>query len=141
MAAGRLAAGAVTGFLGYGGKLESYEKNWQKKYGAMFDFLEFLERIAYTSNRKREWFTDMCRVDTVQRLTFDSYLFKNLATVKPLDHVNLLYEGAVGAVTQWWLAPRAPLHTAPPKITAKEAVLATRRALAAGVAADESVAV
>ena len=61
----------------------TYEKAWQKKYGAMFDFLEFLEKIAYLSNGKREWFTDMCRVKTVQRLTFDSYLFKDMATVKP----------------------------------------------------------
>lgn len=139
MAAGRLAASALTGFFGYNGKLETYEKNWQKKYGAMFDFLEFLERIAYTGNRKREWFTDMCRVDTVQKLTFDSYLFKDMATVKPFDHLNLMYEGAIGAVTNWWLAPRTPLRSAPPKITAKEAAVATRRAIAAGVAAEEPV--
>jgi geranylgeranyl reductase len=141
MAAGRLAAGALTGFFGYNGKLETYEKNWQKKYGAMFDFLEFLEQISYTGHFKREWFTDMCRVDTVQKLTFDSYLFKDMATVRPFDHLNLMFEGAIGAVTNWWLAPRAPLNTAPPKITAKEAAVATRRAIAAGVAVEEPVSV
>ena len=137
MASARLAANALVGRFGYNGKLETYEKNWQKRYGAMFDFLEFLEKIAYTSNFKREWFTDMCRVDTVQKLTFDSYLFKDMATVKPLDHLNLMFEGAVGAVTNYWLAPRTPLCIAPPQITAKEAVLATRRAIAAGVSAAE----
>jgi geranylgeranyl reductase len=137
MASGRLAANALIGFFGYNGKLESYEKHWQKRYGAMFDFLEFLEQISYTGNFKREWFTDMCRVDTVQKLTFDSYLFKDLATVKPLDHLNLMFEGAIGAVTNFWLAPRTPLNSAPPKITAKEAVIATRHAIAAGVPAVE----
>jgi geranylgeranyl reductase len=137
MAAGRLAAQTLVGFFGYSGKLETYEKQWQKRYGAMFDFLEFLEMFSYTGNTKREWFTDMCRVDTVQKLTFDSYLFKDMATVKPLHHLNLLYEGAIGAVTNWWLAPRTPLRTAPPNITAKEAIVATRRAIAAGVAVEE----
>ena len=31
MAAGRLAAGALIGFFGYSGKLETYEKNLAKK--------------------------------------------------------------------------------------------------------------
>ena len=139
MASGRMAAAALIGYFGYNGKLERYEKNWQKSYGAMFDFLEFLEKIAYTSNFKREWFTDMCRVDTVQKLTFDSYLFKDMATVRPMDHLNLMFEGAVGAVTNYWLAPRTPLQSAPPNITAKEAVIATRRAIAAGVAVEDRV--
>jgi geranylgeranyl reductase len=102
----------------------------------MFDFLEFLEKVSYTNNNRREWFTDMCRVRNVQQLTFDSYLFKDLATVKPTDHMNLAFEGVVNAVTNWWLAPRTPLHDEPPKITAKEALVATRAAIDAGVAAD-----
>jgi hypothetical protein len=36
--------------------LTRYEKIWQKKYGAMFDFLEFLEKASYASNFKREFF-------------------------------------------------------------------------------------
>jgi geranylgeranyl reductase len=137
MAAGRLAAQSLGAFFGYGEKLEMYEKRWQKRYGAMFDFLEFLEKASYTTNTRREWFTDMCRVRTVQELTFDSYLFKDMATVKPTDHINLAYEGVISAVINWWAAPKAPLSTAPPKITAKEAIVATRRAIAAGVSVEE----
>jgi len=137
MAAGRMAAQAVSGYFGYGGTLASYEKAWQKRYGAMFDFLEFLENVSYTSNKKREWFTDMCRVKAVQRLTFDSYLFKEMATVKPLDHLNLAYEGAISAVLNWWAVPRTPLCSAPPPITAKEAAIATRAALQAGVGIED----
>ncbi len=140
MASGRMAAQTVLGHFGFGEKLELYEKRWQKRYGAMFDFLEFLERASYLSNKKREWFTDMCRVGTVQRLTFDSYLFKDMATVKPLDHVSLIYEGAISAVTHWWLAPKTPLHAAPPQITAKEALVATRAAVRAGVGVEETAA-
>jgi geranylgeranyl reductase len=137
MAAGRLAGQSLAAFFGYKEKLETYEKRWQKRYGAMFDFLEFLETASYTSNTRREWFTDMCRVDTVQKLTFDSYLFKDLATVKPTDHINLAYEGVISAVINWWACPRTPLYSAPPTITAKEAAVATRRAIAAGVSVEE----
>jgi geranylgeranyl reductase len=139
MAAGRMAASAVRDFFGFGEKLEMYEKHWQKRYGAMFDFLEFLEEVSYTTNKRREWFTDMCRVSTVQRLTFDSYLFKDMASVKPTDHLNLAFEGAVNAVIDWWLAPKKPLAEAPPNITAKEALIATRAAVRAGIGADEAV--
>jgi geranylgeranyl reductase len=139
LAAGRMAAQTLLAFADDGARLESYEKRWQKKYGAMFDFLEFLEKIAYTSNGKREWFTDMCRVRTVQRLTFDSYLFKDMANVAPAHHLDLMFEGVVNAVTTWWLAPRKPICSAPPQITAKEAVEATRRAIAAGVGVGDGL--
>jgi geranylgeranyl reductase len=137
MAAGRLAAQTVVGFAGYNDKLAMYEKRWQKRYGAMFDFLEFLEKISYTGNGKREWFTDMCRVKTVQQLTFDSYLYKNMATVKPTDHLNLAYEGAISAVLNFWALKKKPLSNAPPSITAKEAIVATRSAISAGVPIEE----
>jgi geranylgeranyl reductase len=140
MAAGRMAAQTLVGFFGkFDEKLESYEKRWQKRYGAMFDFLEFLEKMSYTTNNKREWFTDMCRVKTVQRLTFDSYLFKDMASVRPHDHLNLAYEGAISAVVHWWLAPKKPLCEAPPQITAKEALVATRAAVRAGIGVEEAV--
>jgi geranylgeranyl reductase len=139
MASGRMAAQTLVGYFGqFDKKLEIYEKRWQKRYGSMFDFLEFLENVAYTSHNKREWFTDMCRVPAVQRLTFDSYLFKEMAGVKPTDHLNLAFEGAIGAVTQWWLAPRKSLCDEPPSITAKEALVATRAAVTAGVGVEES---
>jgi geranylgeranyl reductase len=137
MAAGRLAAQTLGAFFGYGEKLQTYEKRWQQRFGSMFDFLELLEKASYTTNTRREWFTDMCRVRTVQELTFDSYLFKDMATVKPTDHIDLAYEGVINAVINWWIAPKAPLYSAPPKITAKEAILATRSAISAGVSVEE----
>jgi geranylgeranyl reductase len=140
MASGRMAAQSTLAHFGFGEKLSLYEKRWQKRYGAMFDFLEFLEKVSYTSHFKREWFTDMCRVNTVQRLTFDSYLFKDMATVRPMDHINLMFEGAISAVVNWRLAPKAPLSAAPPQITAKEALAATRSAIRNGVGIEEATA-
>lgn len=135
MAAGRMAAQAILAHFGFGEKLAAYEKNWHKRYGSMFDFLSMLERFSYGSNKNREWFTDMCRVRTVQRLTFDSYLFKDMASVRPIDHINLAYEGVVSAIVNWRLAPKKPLRSAPPNVTAKEAA---RRASDAAAVANPS---
>jgi geranylgeranyl reductase len=128
MAAGRMAASAIRAHFSFGDKLESYEREWNKKYASMFDFLTQLERFSYGSNKNREWFVDMCRIRTVQRLTFDSYLFKNMATVKPTDHLNLAFEGIVSAANNFWLLPKRPLRDAPPNISAKEASIAARAA-------------
>ena len=119
--------------------LERYEKLWQKKYGSMFDFLEFLENLSYTSNRRREFFIEMCMTREVQQLTFDSYLFKEMAAMKPTDHLGLAYEALVRGVLVWMYGSK-PLKDAPPDITAKQALHATRAALAEGVTKDELLA-
>ena len=138
MASGRMAAQTlVLHATDHRSPLSRYEKAWQKRYGAMFDFLEFLEKASYTSNFKREFFVDMCATRDVQRLTFDSYLFKEMAKMAPGDHLRMGFEAATRAVTTW-LRPRRPLAAAPPDITAKQALHATRSAIADGVAADDT---
>jgi geranylgeranyl reductase len=138
MASGRMAAQTlVLHATDHRSPLSRYEKTWQKRYGAMFDFLEFLEKASYTSNFKREFFVDMCATRDVQQLTFDSYLFKEMAKMAPGDHLRMAFEAATRAVATW-LLPRRPLAEAPPQITAKEALHATRGAIANGVAADET---
>jgi geranylgeranyl reductase len=125
MASGRRAAQTlVLHATDHRSPLTRYEKIWQKKYGAMFDFLEFLEKASYTSNFKREFFVDMCATRDVQQLTFDSYLFKEMAKMAPGDHLRMAFEAATRAVAAW-MRPRRPIAAAPPEITAKEALHAT----------------
>jgi geranylgeranyl reductase len=139
MASGRMAAHVMhMHATDHRTQLEKYEKIWQKKYGAMFDFLEFLENVSYTSNRKRDFFISMCMTREVKEYTFDSYLFKEMATMKPLDHLSLAYEALVRGVLVWANGSH-PLKDAPPDITAKQALHATRAAVAEGVTADELV--
>jgi geranylgeranyl reductase len=120
-------------------QLAKYEKLWQKKYGSMFDFLEFLENLSYTSNRRRDFFISMCMTREVQQYTFDSYLFKEMATMKPVDHLGLAYEAMVRGVLVWMNGSK-PLKDAPPDITAKQALHAARTAVADGVTSDELLA-
>ncbi|MGP6156809.1 MAG: geranylgeranyl diphosphate reductase [Vulcanimicrobiaceae bacterium] len=136
MAAGRMAAQTLlAAWVDPRVKLERYEKLWQKKYGAMFDFLESLERWSYTANRNREIFVDMCDTREVQALTFDSYLFKSMAHVSPVHSIRMAANGVKAALREW-MRPRSPLSDAPPKITAKEALALTRMAVSDGVGLD-----
>ena len=59
--------------------LASYQKTWNKQYGSMYSFLERLEKVYYGKDSRFEMFTEMCRDYYVQRLTFDSYLHKQMA--------------------------------------------------------------
>ncbi len=137
MAAGRMAAQTLMAHFGDPKTpLERYERMWQKKYGAMFDFLEALERWSYCGNRNREFFVDMCETKEVQTLTFDSYLFKQMATVMPGHHARMAVNGVKAAVKNW-MHPKTPLLDGPPQITAKEALQATRGALSAGAGVDD----
>lgn len=137
MAAGRMAAQTlVMHFTDHRTKLERYEKTWQKKYGAMFDFLEFLEKASYRGNKRREFFVDMCDVEAVQTLTFDSYLFKEMAHMKPSQSASMAVRGAQAAV-RVWLSKRSPIASGPPDMTAKQAAQTVKAALAAGVTTDD----
>ncbi|MFY9780620.1 MAG: geranylgeranyl diphosphate reductase [Candidatus Baltobacteraceae bacterium] len=137
MAAGRMAAQTLlAAWVDPRVKLDRYEKLWQKKYGAMFDFLEALEKWSYRTNHNREIFVDMCDTREVQELTFDSYLFKQMAHVSPFGHVRMGMNGVKAALREW-MRPRSPLSDAPPKITAKEALALTRMAISDGVGVDQ----
>ncbi|MCU0514623.1 MAG: geranylgeranyl diphosphate reductase [Anaerolineae bacterium] len=61
--------------------LQRYEKSWWQEYRMMYRFLQWLQRWGYGSERQMEVFTDMCRNQDVQRLTFESYMYKQMTPV------------------------------------------------------------
>jgi geranylgeranyl diphosphate/geranylgeranyl-bacteriochlorophyllide a reductase len=61
--------------------LHSYEQRWWKEYRTMYRFLQWLQKWGYGNERQMEVFTDMCKNKDVQQLTFESYMYKNMATV------------------------------------------------------------
>ncbi len=103
----------------------------------MFDFLVILEKYSYRANKNREWFVDMCDTKEIQELTFDSYLFKEMAKVSPMVHGRMALNGVKAALRNW-MNPRDPLAAGPPQITAKEALLVTRAAISSGVGVADS---
>ncbi len=60
-------------------QLRAYEHRWWQQYGSMYAFLRGLQVWGYGNERQMEVFTDMCQNTDVLRLTFDSYMHKQMA--------------------------------------------------------------
>ncbi|MGJ3239669.1 MAG: geranylgeranyl diphosphate reductase [Anaerolineae bacterium] len=69
--------------------LRQYEKSWWKEYNTMYTFLRWLQRWGYGGQRQMEVFTDMCRNEDVQKLTFESYMYKNMTPVPWLAQMKM----------------------------------------------------
>ncbi|XP_059430592.1 geranylgeranyl diphosphate reductase, chloroplastic-like [Corylus avellana] len=56
-----------------------YLRVWDAKYISTFRFMDLLQRVFYGSNASREALVELCGDEYVQRMTFESYLYKRLA--------------------------------------------------------------
>nr|YP_009530519.1 geranylgeranyl reductase [Paulinella micropora]AXY63208.1 geranylgeranyl reductase [Paulinella micropora] len=70
-------------------QLKMYLKKWDRKYGATYKVLEILQAIFYRNDAAREAFVEMCNDKDVQRLTFDSYLYKRVVGMNPWQQIKL----------------------------------------------------
>merc|ERR1712078_343752 len=70
---------------------DTYLKKYDAKYGPTYLVLDILQKVFYTNNGAREAFVDMCDSDYVQKVTFDSYLYKTVQGGNPIDDVKLLF--------------------------------------------------
>jgi geranylgeranyl reductase len=69
--------------------LKVYLKKWDRQYGATYKVLEILQNIFYRNDAAREAFVEMCDDKDVQRLTFDSYLYKRVVFMNPWQQLKL----------------------------------------------------
>lgn len=94
---GRMAGEAVASFVAKTGRLpnqkemvEAYIKPYDNAYGPTYTVLDILQRVFYTSNAAREAFVEMCKSEYVQRVTFNSYLYKKVQGNNPIEDLKLL---------------------------------------------------
>ncbi len=78
MRSGKLGALAMIDHIKNGSPLALYEKEFRKLYAPIFFGLEVLQSVYYRNDRLRESFVAICADDDVQRITFDSYLYKKM---------------------------------------------------------------
>ncbi|MGF1675098.1 MAG: geranylgeranyl reductase, partial [Rivularia sp. (in: cyanobacteria)] len=71
------------------GDLKIYLKRWDKKYGLTYKVLDILQNVFYRSDATREAFVEMCSDLDVQRLTFDSYLYKTVVPANPITQMKI----------------------------------------------------
>lgn len=69
--------------------LKLYLKRWDRKYGLTYKVLDILQTVFYRSNASREAFVEMCSDLDVQRLTFDSYLYKTVVPANPITQLKI----------------------------------------------------
>ena len=78
MRSGKLGARAMIEHLKRNTPLKNYEDEFRRLYAPIFFGLEVLQAVYYRNDRLRESFVAICADDDVQRITFDSYLYKKM---------------------------------------------------------------
>ncbi len=87
---------------------KTYLKKWDKTYGATYKVLDILQKVFYTSDAAREAFVEMCDDIDVQKLTFDSYLYKTVVPANPLVQLKITAKTIGSLIRGNALAPAAP---------------------------------
>lgn len=96
---GRMAGKAVSEIVARTSKLptqaqmiDAYIKPYDSAYGPTYTVLDILQKVFYTSNSAREAFVELCKSEYVQRVTFNSYLYKKVQGNNPIEDLKLLFE-------------------------------------------------
>jgi geranylgeranyl reductase len=94
MLGGRLAADAVEQCLATGDAraLATARSRFMKLHGRVFWILGLLQYFWYSSDKRRERFVSICRDPDVQRLTWESYMNKELQRRDPMAHVRIFFK-------------------------------------------------
>ncbi|KAF6151961.1 hypothetical protein GIB67_010535 [Kingdonia uniflora] len=94
---GRMCGEAIVKASGNGTRMideddlkREYLKKWDAKYINTFRFLDLLQKVFYGNNSSREALVELCGNDYVQRMTFESYLYKRIAVGNPIEDVKML---------------------------------------------------
>jgi geranylgeranyl reductase len=93
MCGGRIAADAVEEMLvtGRSAALATARRRFLKKHGLVFWVLGIMQYFWYSSDGRRERFVAMCADPDVQRLTWESYMNKELVRKSPAAHVRIFF--------------------------------------------------
>ncbi|MEM7795490.1 MAG: geranylgeranyl reductase [Cyanobacteria bacterium P01_C01_bin.118] len=108
---GRMCAETIVEFSNSGERtltekeLKNYLRRWDRKYGATYLVLDILQRVFYRSDATREAFVEMCADLDVQKLTFDSYLYKTVVPANPFTQVKITAKTIGSLIRGYSLAP------------------------------------
>ncbi|MFK8186481.1 MAG: geranylgeranyl reductase [Phormidesmis sp.] len=86
-------------------ELKLYIKQWDKEYGLTYKVLDILQRVFYRSDASREAFVEMCSDIDVQKLTFDSYLYKTVVPANPVTQMKITAKTVGSLLRGYALAP------------------------------------
>ncbi|GCE65335.1 geranylgeranyl reductase [cyanobiont of Ornithocercus magnificus] len=109
---GRMCAEAIVEISGDGRRVplekeikHTYLRRWDRQYGTTYKVLEILQNIFYRNDASREAFVEMCNDRDVQKLTFDSYLYKRVVRMNPWQQAKLTVRTLASLLRGQALAP------------------------------------
>ncbi len=94
MEGGRLAAQAVEKLFVTGDArvLREPRRRFMKSHGTVFLVLGVMQWFWYSNDKRRESFVAMCRDPDVQKMTWDSYMNKQITRKKPAAKVKIFFK-------------------------------------------------
>lgn len=94
MEGGRLAAESAAAFLDSGDPkaLRMARKKFMRAHGRVFWILGIMQWFWYSSDKRRERFVSICQDKDVQRLTWESYMNKQLTRKSPMAHARIFFK-------------------------------------------------
>ncbi|MEO3471063.1 geranylgeranyl diphosphate reductase [Roseomonas sp. CAU 1739] len=94
MLCGRLVAEAADAFCRTGDArvLRQARRRFMRLHGRAFWILGIMQYFWYASDRRRERFVSICQDADVQRLTWQSYMNKELERRDPLAHLRIFFK-------------------------------------------------
>ena len=94
MIGGQYAAEAVEKCLlrGNSKHLALARKKFMREHKAVFQVLGAMQNAYYKSDDRRERFVTLCKDIDVQRITFESYMYKKLSRSRPIAHLKIMFK-------------------------------------------------
>lgn len=94
MACGRMASEGVDAFLRTNDarELAKVRKTFMKAHGRVFWILGMMQWFWYRNDRLRERFVSICADKDVQRLTWESYMNKEIVRSSPLTQMRIFFK-------------------------------------------------
>ena len=94
MACGRIAAEGVDAFLSTNDarELSKVRKRFMKAHGRVFWILGMMQWFWYRNDRLRERFVSICADKDVQRLTWESYMNKEIVRSSPITQMRIFFK-------------------------------------------------
>merc|ERR1719146_489214 len=90
------------------GDLQVYIDKFDRAYGPTYFVLDALQKLFYTSDAARESFVDLCDSEYVQKVTFDSYLYKRVQGNNPIEDIKLLFQTVGSIINHKYINPAKP---------------------------------
>jgi geranylgeranyl reductase len=117
---GRMVAQEIVSIMKSTGQLpteqqikDTYIRKYDTLYKPTYIVLDLLQKVFYSNNAAREAFVEMCESEYVQKVTFDSYLYKKVQGNNPVEDLKLLF-GTIGSLFRGAaLAPPDKIYSNP----------------------------